>query len=59
MQKVAGPLWRDKKAAKLANKELLGKVKKLCDMFPMLDQETLQGVLEENEGDVEKTIEVR
>uniref|UniRef100_A0A7S0W446 Vacuolar protein 8 n=1 Tax=Hemiselmis tepida TaxID=464990 RepID=A0A7S0W446_9CRYP len=33
-------------------------LKQLCEMFPMLEAETLQSVLEENEGDLEKTKEM-
>lgn len=57
MQRVTGPLWREKRA-KDAIKEQRRKVQLLCSMFPALEEETLQGVLEENDGDVEKTIEV-
>lgn len=49
---------RGKKAAKVAEQEQQAKIRKLCDLFPALEEETLASVLEENEGDVNKTIEV-
>eukprot|EP00961_Rhodomonas_salina_P143213 1926969-Rhodomonas_salina.1 len=49
---------RDKKTAKAAEEEQKKKVDLLCQMFPMLDKDMIVTVLDANEGDVERTMEM-
>eukprot|EP00802_Teleaulax_amphioxeia_P011348 Tamp_11380.p2 GENE.Tamp_11380~~Tamp_11380.p2 ORF type:complete len:171 (-),score=53.29 Tamp_11380:1412-1900(-) len=49
---------KGKKAAEEAAREHERKVEELCEMFPMLDKDTLVTVLDANEGDFEKTMEM-
>ena len=49
---------RRNKKAEAASREQEKKVEQLCEMFPMLEKETLATVLDANEGDIEKTMEM-
>ena len=49
---------RRNKKAEAAAREQEKKVEQLCEMFPMLEKDTLATVLDANEGDIEKTMEM-
>mmetsp|Transcript_64599 Transcript_64599/g.154143 ORF Transcript_64599/g.154143 Transcript_64599/m.154143 type:complete len:433 (+) Transcript_64599:279-1577(+) len=59
MRSVFSIFSRDKKQKGAAEgDETAQKVKKLVEMFPMLDSEMISSVLEANEGDIDKTREM-